>query len=400
VNSLSGGREHIAIPGPSVMPERVLAAMSRAMPDIYSGELVQASDDVFDRLPALARTTVARPFVTISNGHGAWEMAISNTLSKGDKVLVAQSGFFSMVWGRMAEFSGVEVEVLPEPSERAAADPAALEARLRADTSHAIKAVFISHVDTATSVLNDIPAVRRAIDAADHPALLMVDCIASMGCDRFEMDAWGVDVALAASQKGLMTPPGVAFVWAGPRALAAHATAGLRTGYWDWTARAQDGPHYLRYCGTPPVSHLFALREALLMIEEETIEGVWHRHQVLADAVRAAVDAWSAPTGLSLNIVNAAERSNAVTTVLSGSVDPEQLREICRAQAGLTLGVGIGALDGKAFRFGHMGHVNAPMVLGMLGTAEAALVSMNASLGSSGVAAAAAVVGAAMRQHS
>jgi alanine-glyoxylate transaminase / serine-glyoxylate transaminase / serine-pyruvate transaminase len=399
VSSLAGGRAHVAIPGPSVIPDRVLAAMARPMPDIYSGELVQASDDVFDRLPGIARTTTARPFVTISNGHGTWEMAISNTLSKGDKVLVAQSGYFSMVWGRMAEFNGIDVEILPEPSDRAAADPAALEARLRLDIDRTIKAVFISHVDTATSVLNDIAAMRRVIDAADHPALLMVDCIASMGCDRFEMDAWGVDLALAASQKGLMTPPGMGFVWAGPRALAAHATAGLRTGYWDWTARAQDGPHYLRYCGTPPVSHLFALREALTMIGDETIEGVWHRHQVLADAVRAAVEAWSTADGLSLNIVNAADRSNAVTTVLAGSIDSERLRETCRAQAGLTLGVGIGALDGRAFRFGHMGYINAPMTLGMIGTAEAALVSMNAPLGGSGVAAAAAVVGEAMRPH-
>jgi alanine-glyoxylate transaminase / serine-glyoxylate transaminase / serine-pyruvate transaminase len=397
VSNLSGGRTHVAIPGPSVMPERVLAAMQRAMPDIYSGELVNASDDVFDRLPGIARTTTARPFVTISNGHGAWEMTISNTLSRGDKVLVLESGYFSLVWGRMAEFSGIDVEILPEPSPRHTIDPAAVEARLRADTTRSIKAIFVSHVDTATSVLNDIPAIRRAIDDADHPAMFMVDCIASMGCDRFEMDDWGVDVALAASQKGLMTPPGMGFVWAGPRALAAHATAGLRTGYWDWTARAQDGPHYLRYCGTPPVSHLFALREALTMIGEETIEGVWGRHQVLGSAVRAAVDAWAVPDGLELNIVEPAARSNAVTTVLSGSADPERLRDICRAQAGLTLGVGIGALDGRAFRFGHMGHVNAPMVLGMLGTAEAALVAMGATMGSSGVAAAAATIGTGLR---
>jgi alanine-glyoxylate transaminase / serine-glyoxylate transaminase / serine-pyruvate transaminase len=382
------------------MPERVLAAMQRPMPDIYSGELVGASNDVFDLLPGVARTTIARPFVTISNGHGAWEMAISNTLSKGDKVLVLESGYFSLVWGRMAEFSGIDVDVLPEPSPRHAINPAAVEAHLRADASRSIKAIFVSHVDTATSVLNNIPAIRRAIDAADHPALLMVDCIASMGCDPFEMDAWRVDLALAASQKGLMTPPGMAFVWAGPRALAAHAAAGLRTGYWDWTSRAQDGPHYLRYCGTPPVSHLFALREALTMIAEETIEGVWDRHAVLGGAVRASVDAWSVPDGLELNIVETAGRSNAVTTVLTNRIDADRMREICRAQAGLTIGQGIGDLDGKAIRFAHMGHVNAPMVLGMLGTAEAALAAMDAPMLSSGVAAAAAHIGAALRAAS
>jgi alanine-glyoxylate transaminase / serine-glyoxylate transaminase / serine-pyruvate transaminase len=396
VTNVSGGRTHVAIPGPSVMPERVLAAMQRPMPDIYSGELVSASDDVFDLLPGIARTTTARPFVTISNGHGAWEMAISNTLSKGDKVLVLESGYFSLVWGRMAEFSGIEVDVLPEPSPRHPVNAAAVEAHLRADATQSIKAIFVSHVDTATSVLNDIPAIRRAIDAADHPALLMVDCIASMGCDRFEMDAWGVDLALAASQKGLMTPPGMAFVWAGRRALTAHETAGLRTGYWDWTSRAQNGPHYLRYCGTPPVSHLFALREALTMISEETIEGVWNRHAVLGDAVRAAVEAWATPGGVELNIVEPTGRSNAVTTVLTHQVDADRLREICRGQAGLTIGQGIGELDGRAIRFAHMGHVNAPMVLGMLGTAEAALTSMGAPMRTSGVAAAATRIGAAL----
>src|SRR5262245_8992177 len=228
------------------------------MPNIYEGELIDVSNEVFERLPGVARTT-GTVFVTISNGHGAWEMAISNTLSKGDAVLVLESGRFAVAWGEMAAFSGVDVEVLYAP-DRQPVDPEAVEARLRADTARSIKAIFVAHVDTGTSVRNDLPALRRAIDAADHPALLMVDCIASLACEEFEMDAWGVDLTVAGSRRGLMVPPGLGFVYAGPRALAAHASAGLRTGYWDWTSRALDGPHYLRYCGTPPISHLYGVK--------------------------------------------------------------------------------------------------------------------------------------------
>jgi alanine-glyoxylate transaminase/serine-glyoxylate transaminase/serine-pyruvate transaminase len=391
--TLNAGRELVAIPGPSVVPDRVLSAMHRAMPNIYEGELIDVSNEVFERLPGVARTT-GTVFVTISNGHGAWEMAISNTLSKRDKVLVLESGRFAVAWGEMAAFSGVEVEVLQAP-DRGSVDPEAVEARLRADAARSIKAIFVAHVDTGTSVRNDLPALRRAIDAADHPALLMVDCIASLACEEFEMDAWGVDLTVAGSQKGLMVPPGLGFVWAGPRALAAHATAGLRTGYWDWTSRAQDGPHYLRYCGTPPISHLYGLREALDMLDEEGLEAVWARHAVLAGVVHAAVDAWSTPGGLELNITDSAARSHAVTTILSGDIDPDRLRAICQQEAGLTLGIGLGPFEGLAFRIGHMGHLNPPMLLGTIGTIEAALVATGAPMGGSGAARAAAAAGAA-----
>ena len=392
--SLSFGRELVAIPGPSVVPDRVLNAMHRSMPNIYEGDLLDVSNSLFADLPAIARTA-GTAFVAIGNGHGGWEMAISNTLSRGDRVLVLESGQFSVNWGLMAEFSGVEVDVLPGTL-RGPVDPAAVEARLRADRERTIRAVLMVQADTGTSVRNDVAAVRAALDAADHPALLMVDCLASLGCERYEMDAWGVDVTVAASQKGLMTPPGLAFVWASKRALAAHAHAGLRTGYWDWTARSVDGPHYLRYCGTPPVSHLYGLRAALDMIAEEGLERVWARHELLAGAVRAAVDAWATDDGIELNVIDPAQRSNAVTTVLTGSVDPDRLRTVCQDGAGLTLGVAISGFEGRAFRIGHMGHLNPPMVLGTLGTIEAALTSMDAPLGGSGVAAAARVIGGAL----
>jgi alanine-glyoxylate transaminase/serine-glyoxylate transaminase/serine-pyruvate transaminase len=374
------------------MPERVLTAMHRAMPDIYEGELTEVIDEVFAALPQLVSTS-GRVFVPFGNGHAGWEMALANTLSRGDRVLVLDCGRFAAIWAEMAEFNGLSVELLTaEPGY--AFEPSILEAHLRADTNRTIKAVLTTHVDTATSVRNDVPALRAAIDAADHPALFMVDCIASMGCERFEMDTWGVDVTVAASQKGLMTPPGLAFVWANEKAMTAHQTADLRTRYWDWTYRTEDGPYYLRFCGTPPVSHLFGIREALAMIAEEGLERRWERHHRLADAVRAAVGAWSSPDGLSLVARQPDQRSHSVTTINTGVIDATELRRRCRHSMGVTLGLGIGGDVSASFRIGHMGHVNAPMVLGVLGTIEAALISMNAPLGGSGVAAAAATLSA------
>jgi alanine-glyoxylate transaminase/serine-glyoxylate transaminase/serine-pyruvate transaminase len=225
---------------------------------------------------------------------------------------------------------------------------------------------------------------------------LMVDCIASMGCEPYEMDAWGVDVTLAASQKGLMTPPGLGFVWAGPRALAAHRTADLRTRYWDWTFRLQEGPQYLRFCGTAPVSHIFGFREALRMIDEEGLEARWRRHAALASAVRAAVDVWSAPDGLSLFVRDPSHRGDCVTTIATGTVDATRLADLARDRGGVTLGVGLMQLAGRAFRIGHMGHVSAASILGVLGVVEAALLAMDVPVGGSGVAAASGSISASL----
>lgn len=393
---LNHGRALVAIPGPSVIPDRVLNAMHRAMPNIYEGDLVEMSKGILGEMGTIARTK-GESFIASTNGHGAWDMALSNTLSRGDKVLVLESGRFAVGWGEMAAVSGVDVEVL-HARPRRAVDPAAVEQRLRADTGHAIKAVLVVQIDTASSVCNDIAAIRRAIDAAGHPALYMVDCIASLGCVPYEMDGWGVDVTVGGSQKGLMVPPGLGFNWANGKALEAHKTAGLRSGYWDWTKRLSQGSHYWRYCGTPPISHLYALREALDMIAEEGLENVWARHKVFGSAIRAAVDTWSAPGGLQLAVAEPSERSDSVTTVMTGSIDPARLRQVCETQAGLTLGIALGEeYERSAFRIGHMGHLNPPMVLGTLGTIEAALTAMGAPMGGSGVAAAAARISQAMR---
>ena len=393
--NLSRGRSITAMPGPSVIPDRVLAAMHRSMPNIYDGELVDVSMSIFDDLPQLARTS-GTAFTTISNGHGAWEMALTNTLCRGDKVLVLESGRFAVGWAEQAQMLGAETEIMNAP-ERSAVDPAAVEERLRADINHEIKAILVVQVDTASGVWNDVAAIRRAIDAAGHPALFMVDCIASLGCMEYLMDEWQVDVTVAASQKGLMVPPGLGFVWANEKALKAHERADQRTSYWDWSARRSPEYHYKRYSGTAPIQHIYAMREALDMIAEEGLEAVWARHKVFARAVRAAVEAWSAPGALEFNIRDAVHRSDSTTTILSGSVDSRRLHRLCEEGAGLTLGIGLGDLAEESFRIGHMGHLNPPMVLGVIATLEAALVAMEAPMGGSGVGAASTVVAGALR---
>ncbi len=391
---LNQGRMLTSMPGPSVIPDRVLGAMHTAMPNIYKGALVETSVSIFDELPAIARTA-GRAFMAISNGHGAWEMSLTNTLSRGDTVLVLESGRFAVGWGDQARVLGAEVEVLYAP-ERGPIDPGAVEERLRADTGHKIKAILAVQVDTASGVWNDIAAIGRAIKAAGHPALYMVDSVASIACVEYLMDEWGVDVTVGGSQKGLMVPPGLGMVWANDKALAVHQNADMRTPYWDWSARLSDDAHYMRYCGTAPIQHIYAMRAALDMIAEEGLEAIWSRHAVFASAVRAAVEAWHVDGGLEFNIVDPAHRSNSTTTVLSGSIDAERLCAICEHDAGLVLGIGLGDFAGRSFRIGHMGHLNPPMVLGTLATIEAALHAMKAPIGASGAAAAAQVVADAL----
>ena len=393
--TVSNGREFLSIPGPTTVPDEVLSAMHRPAIDIYTGPLEAISISILDDLRRIFRTQ-GRTYIYIANGHGAWEAALTNTLNRGDKILVLQSGQFATSWGMMASVLGLEVEVLPGDWRRAV-DAAALEARLRADSGHEIKAVLVVQIDTASSVVNDIPALRRAIEAAGHPALYMVDAIASLATMPFEMDEWGVDVAVTGSQKGLMTPPGLSFVAAGTRAVAAHQKAGLRTAYWDWTAR-EDDIHYKKYCGTPPEHMLFGLRKAFDMLFEEGLENVIERHRLLAEAVRRAVAAWAEGGAIELNITEPAERSNSVTTLLfNDGRDPMVLREYCQRKIGVVVGVGIGELGGKALRIAHMGHVNAPMILGTLGGFETGLIALDIPHGSGGLRAATEWLGSSVK---
>jgi alanine-glyoxylate transaminase/serine-glyoxylate transaminase/serine-pyruvate transaminase len=384
--TVRAGREFLAIPGPTTVPDEVLRAMHRPAVDIYSGPLVQLTDSLLSDLSRLFRTE-GRSYIYIANGHGAWEAALTNVLSKGDRILVLESGRFAVGWGDAAAGLGVEVEVLAGDWRRAVR-PAEVEARLRADKAGKIKAILAVQVDTASGAASDIAAIGRAIQAARHDALFMVDVVASLGCVPFEMDAWGVDVAVAGSQKGLMTPPGLGFVAAGPRARAAHARAGLRTPYWDWTAR--DGKvHYQKYAGTPPEHLMFALRQAIDMLLEEGLDNVFLRHRLLAEAVRRAVAVWSQGQAFGFNVAEPQERADTVTTVvMNGGADPRRLVDYCNEKCGVVLGIGIGDLSGKAFRIAHMGHVNAPMILGTLGAIEVGLRALRIPHGTGGVQAA------------
>ena len=375
--TLASGREFLSIPGPTTVPDAVLSAMHRPAIDIYSGALLEVTTSCLADLRRVFRTE-GRVYIYAANGHGAWEAALVNVLSAGDAVLVVESGLFAAVWGEMAGVLGLEVETLPCDGRRAV-DPAAVQ------------------VDTASGVVNDIPAIREAIDAAGHDALLMVDAIASLATMPFEMDDWRVDVAVAGSQKGLMTPPGLSFVAANGKARAIHKTAGLRTLYWDWTFREGE-IHYQKYCGTPPEHLLFGLRKALDLLFEEGLETVFRRHRLLAEAVRRAVAMWAAGGILEFNIVEPSERADSVTTVLlTGAQDPSSLLEFCARKCGVVLGVGIGPWHGKAFRIAHMGHVNAPMILGSLGAVEIGLVALGIAHGKGGLQAAIDWLGASLR---
>jgi alanine-glyoxylate transaminase/serine-glyoxylate transaminase/serine-pyruvate transaminase len=380
--TVANGREFLSIPGPTNVPDAVLAAMQRAAIDIYSGDMLEITRSLHADLSKVFRTD-RRVYIYAANGHGGWEAALSNVLSRGEAVLVLESGLFAVGWGDMAKIMGVKVDVLKGDLRRAVS-PEAVTQRLEADTDHEIKAILVVQVDTASGVVNDIPAIRRAIDAARHPALLMVDAVASLGCMPFEMDAWGVDVAMSGSQKGLMTPPGLAFVAGNDRAHAAHQKADLRTRYWDWTFRDGEA-HYQKYGGTPPEHLLFGLRKALDLLLAEGLDHAARRHALLAEATRQAVGRWAEARALAINATQPAERANSITCVLTPDRNPQPLLDYCRNRCGVVLGVGIGPLSGHAFRIAHMGHVNAPMVIGTLGAVEMGLTALGIPHGAGGV---------------
>src|SRR5580765_8279482 len=293
--TVRAGREFLAIPGPTTMPDEVLRAMHRPALDIYSKEMLDLTHSLLADLKKLF-VTKGETYIYIANGHGAWEATLSNVLSRGDKVLVLESGRFAIGWGNAAAAMGAEVEVL-KGDWRRAIRPAEVEARLRQDKDHTIKAVLAVQVDTASGAYNDIEAIGKVIKATGHPALFMVDTVASLGCMPFEMDKWGLG-----------------FVAANDRAREMHKKANLRTPYWDWTER-EGSEHYRKYAGTAPVHLLFALRKAIDMLSAEGPENAFQRHRLLGEAVRRAVSIWAEGQVLGFNIAEAGERSNTVTTV-------------------------------------------------------------------------------------
>ncbi|OIQ35629.1 MAG: septum site-determining protein [Roseobacter sp. MedPE-SWchi] len=396
----SGGRPYLAIPGPSVIPDPVLQAMHRPSPNIYAGELLTLADSLVPDLKAVAGTA-HHVAIYIANGHGAWEAALMNTLQPGDRVLVPVSGRFAIGWSEMAEALGIEVELI-DFGTAAGWELSRVSERLEADRAHEIKAVLGVHVDTSSSIRNDVAALRAVLNEAQHPALLMADCIASLGCDRFEMDAWGVDVMVSASQKGLMTPAGVSFVFFNDKAAAARARLPRISRYWDWSPRANPQEFYQYFGGTAPTHHLYGLRAALDLIHGEGLELVWARHARLARTIWAACAAWGhidvPEQGLQMNVAEPALRSHAVTALRLPAPRASDLRQWLEQHLGLTLGIGLGLAPPDSpewhghFRLGHMGHVNGHMIMGLLGGIETGLQALEIPHGEGALAAAAQVL--------
>ncbi|MEQ3711306.1 MAG: aminotransferase class V-fold PLP-dependent enzyme [Tateyamaria sp.] len=392
----SFGRDYLAIPGPSVMPDAVLRAMHRGAPNIYAGELIDIAASLVPDLKRVARTS-GDVAMYIGNGHAVWEAALANTIAPGETVLVPATGRFGHGWADIALGLGAEVETL-DFGKRAPMDMDRIAETLRADVGHKIKAVLAVHVDTSTSIRNDISALRATLDAIGHPALLMADCMASLGCDRFEMDAWGVDVMVAGCQKGLMVPPGMAFVFFNAKAAAARAAMPRVSRYWDWTPRANPEEFFMYWNGTAPTHHLYGLRTALDMLHAEGIEAVWARHALLARAIWAACEVWAQGGPLELNVADTQNRSCAVTALRLEAPNGTALRDWVEHNIGLTLGIGLGmAPPGDPswhgfFRLGHMGHINGHMIMGLLGGIESGLMALDIPRGSGALEAAAGVI--------
>ena len=392
----SFGRDYLAIPGPSVMPDAVLRAMHRGAPNIYAGELIDIAASLVPDLKRVARTS-GDVAMYIGNGHAVWEAALANTIAPGETVLVPATGRFGHGWADIALGLGAEVETL-DFGKRAPMDMDRIAETLRADVGHKIKAVLAVHVDTSTSIRNDISALRATLDAVGHPALLMADCMASLGCDRFEMDAWGVDVMVAGCQKGLMVPPGMAFVFFNAKAAAARAAMPRVSRYWDWTPRANPEEFFMYWNGTAPTHHLYGLRTALDMLHAEGIEAVWARHALLARAIWAACEVWAQGGPLELNVADIQNRSCAVTAMRLEAPNGTALRDWVEHNIGLTLGIGLGmAPPGDPswhgfFRLGHMGHINGHMIMGLLGGIESGLMALDIPRGSGALEAAAGVI--------
>lgn len=395
--TLANGRTYLAIPGPSVVPDLVLNAMHAASSNIYEGALVDMMPGLIADLKGVARTE-KQATIYIGNGHAMWEAALVNTIKPGDKILALVGGAFGEGWAETARRLGADVQVL-QFDNSAAIDLTRVGDVLAADTSGEIRAVLAVHVDTSGSALSDIAGLRKIMDASGHAALLMVDCIASLGCNQFEMDAWGVDVMVAASQKGLMLPPGLGFVFFNEKAERARARITDISPYWDWCPRVRPDLFYQYFAGTAPVQFLLGLRAALdLIAQEGGIEAVWARHEKLAHAIWAACDIWAQGGALRFHISNPAHRSHSVTALYLSAPLATELRIWCETKAGVTLGIGLGMVDADDpkwhghFRIGHMGHVNAHMVLGMLGVIDAGLKAIKAPHGSGALEAATKII--------
>ncbi|GJD61652.1 aminotransferase class V-fold PLP-dependent enzyme [Methylobacterium frigidaeris] len=362
------GRNFLFVPGPTNVPERVQRAMIVPMEDHRSPVFPDLTLPLFEETRKIFKSRDGQVFLFPSSGTGAWEAALTNTLSPGDRVLAPRFGQFSTLWIDLAQRVGLDVEIQDE-AWGTGADPARIEEALRADREHRIKAVLVVHNETATGVTSDIGAVRRAIDAAGHPAMLYVDGVSSIGSIDFRADEWGVDCAITGSQKGLMLPAGLGIVCASQRALAASRTAECRRAYFDFADQTKaNATGYFPY--TPPLPLLYGLREALRCLEEEGLEQVFARHRRLADGARAAVRAW----GLTLCAREPKWHSDTVSAVMvPEGINGAEVISLAYRRYNLALGAGLSQVAGKLFRIGHLGDLNELMLLGALSGCEMAM---------------------------
>jgi alanine-glyoxylate transaminase/serine-glyoxylate transaminase/serine-pyruvate transaminase len=384
--AVSRGSHFFINPGPTNIPDRILRAMDRGSIDFNGAQFRAIAEECFAGLKRVFKTDQTI-LAYAASGHGAWEAALVNLFSPGDKLLVVESGFFSLNWGMRGEAFGLEVETLPNDW-RTATDPRKLENRLREDREHSIKAVLVVHNETSTGVINDIAALRRAIDAARHPALFLVDTISSLASMDFRMDEWGVDVVVAGSQKGLMLPTGMAFTGISGRAITATAEAKLPRVYWDWR-RLLGGSAQSVWNGTAPVHFFYGLQEALRMLEEEGLGEVFARHHRLAEATRRAVRAWRQNDGPEIYAVDPRAQSDSITAVqLPEGCDADKTRQVCLDKFNVSLGGGLDRLRGRIIRIGHLGDLNEPMILGAIAAVEMAMELTGVPHGRGGVQAA------------
>ena len=378
------GINHLFIPGPTNIPEVVRQAMNVPMQDQRAHDFGAGNLGLFTDLKKVMRTTAGTAMMFSGSGTGAWEAAITNTLSPGDRVLMARHGHFSTLWAEMAKRLGLDVDLV-DLAWGAATPVTEFARRLAADTQGKIKAVFVTHNETATGVTSSIAAVRAALDAAQHDALLFVDGVSSIGCIEFRMDDWGVDLAVTGSQKGLMMPAGLGILGVSPKALEASKTATSRRAYFEFAEQLKHNPGgYFPY--TPPTQLLHGLRKALDRILEEGLDTISARHHRLASGVRAAVRAW----GLEVCAEHPSIASDTVTAIRTpATVDARDVIGIAYDRYNTSLGSGLGPLAGKVFRIGHIGDLNEGMCLTALAVTELALVQAGVTLTfGSGVAAA------------
>ncbi|MBV8925071.1 MAG: alanine--glyoxylate aminotransferase family protein [Bradyrhizobium sp.] len=376
------GRHFLQIPGPSPVPDRVLRAMDMPVIDHRSARFAELAKTVFEGCQKIFQTQ-GPVIIFPSSGTGAWEAAIVNTLSPGDKVLMAETGHFATLWRNMAVRWGIDVEFMPGDW-RHGADPAAIEARLAEDDSYAIKAVMVVHNETSTGATSRIAEIRAALDRTGHSALLLVDTISSLGSVDYRHDEWNVDVTVSCSQKGFMLPPGLGFNAISQKARAAAKTNRMPRSYWDWEEMLKpNASGFFPY--TPATNLLYGLREAIAMLLEEGLANVFARHQRLAAAARAAVTHW----GLEVLCQDPAEYSPVLTAVsMPPGHDADQFRKVVLESSNMSLGSGLGKVAGKVFRIGHLGECNELTLLGALSGVEMGLAAAGVPHRSGGVEAA------------